>query len=325
MRMEIKVKKKLFIAVFFSACFMVFLLMRVEWDHFRLIAGRLSVRDLLAAFGVFIFSNLMRALRFRKLDHTGGKLLQWWNLNAFYNLITATLPGGAGEAATAYVLKRFSMLNILGALRMLLLSRLMDIFAISALFFISALFIGGTAPYRGTVVWISGSMFLVSLVALIPASERGVMRLLQKLSSGSALIIKLREKLSELIYISEEQRTGNALGITLVQSIVMISASVTSTYFVLQSLGLDFTLMQAAYCFGIYAVFQIVPIQGIAGIGTQAAWWALALKASGYKTPDAIALGIILHGTFYMFIALLLLFAILFILLSRRFAKNYVE
>ena len=197
------------------------------------------------------------------------------------------------------------MLNMFGALRILLLSRLMDVFAISALFFLSALFIGGTAPYRGTVVWVSGGMFLVALAALIPASERLVMRLLQKLPSKNELIIKLRAKLSELINVSEEQRTGNSFGVTLIQSIVMISAAVISTYFVLRSLGIDFTLIQAAYCFGVYAVFQMVPVQGIAGIGTQAAWWALAINAAGYQGSDSIALGIVLHGTFYIFIALL--------------------
>jgi uncharacterized membrane protein YbhN (UPF0104 family) len=321
-KVDIKVKKRLIWAIIFSIGFMVFLLTRVKWEEFNLIVSQLSVWDLLIAFGVFTFGNLVRALRFHKLDHTGEGLLQWWNLNAFYNLITATLPGGAGEAATAYALKRFSMLNMIGAFRMILLSRLMDVFAISAVFFISALFIGTAAPYRETVVWISGSMFLVSLSAIIPYSEQFVMRLLQKLPSESSLIIKLRKGLSELINVSEEQRTGNAFSITLVQSIVMIIAAVVSTYFVLRSLGIEFTYMQTAYCFGVYAIFQIVPVQGIAGIGTQAAWWALALNAAGYHATDAIALGFVLHGAFYVFIAIMGMSALLIMFVNQRSDEN---
>jgi hypothetical protein len=105
--MDIKVKKRLLWAIFFSICFMVFLLKRVDWKHFSLIAGRLDIKDLIIACIVYILANLVRTFRFCKLDHTDKKLIHWWNINQFYNFITATLPGGLGEAATAYALKRY--------------------------------------------------------------------------------------------------------------------------------------------------------------------------------------------------------------------------
>ena len=88
------------------------------------------------------------------------------------------------------------------------------------------------------------------------------------------------------------------------QSVLMMIVAVISIYFTLRSFGVDFSLLQSVYCFGIYAVFQIVPVQGIAGIGTQAAWWSLALTAAGYQATDTIAIGFVLHGIFYLFIAL---------------------
>ena len=252
-----------------------------------------------------MLGNLVRSFRFNKLDHTDKKLSHWWTINAFYNFITATLPGGAGEAATAYVLKRFSKLNTLGAIRILLLSRLMDLFALSALFFISTMLISNVTPYRETAIWISGALFLISSVALLRSSKQFAMRLLKKLPAKNAFIQRISDKLSELVKISEEQRRKNTFSITLFQSILMITGGIVSVHLLLRAFGVDFTPVQSAYCYGVYMIFQIIPVQGIAGIGTQAAWWALALKAAGYSAPNAIALGIVLHGAFYAFIAII--------------------
>lgn len=316
--MDIKVKKRLLWAIFISIGFMVFLLLKVDWRHFSFIADRLDIKNLITAYGVFILANLVRTFRFYRLDHIGKKLTHWWNINAFYNFITATLPGGAGEAATAYVLKRFSKFNLLGALRILLLSRLMDLFALSMLFFIAAILISSDTPYCEAAIWLSGTLFLISSVALLRSSERFVLKLMQKLPGQSTLIQRLCEKLSELLKISEEQRSNHSLGITLFQSVLMMIGAVISIHLVLRSFGVDFTPLQSFYCFGVYAVFQIIPVQGIAGIGTQAAWWSIALNAAGYQAPDAIALGFVLYGTFYLFVTFLGLSSLLFWLMGRR-------
>lgn len=316
--MNIKVKKRLFWAILFSSGFMAFLLMRLDWKHFSLIAEKLDIKDLIIAYIVFLMGNLIRAFRFYGLDNMDNKLKDWWNINAFYNFITSTLPGGAGEAATAYVLKRFSKLDILGAFRILLISRLLDIFTISALFFISAILIRNVTAYRETALWISGGLFLFSLFALTPASEQFVVKLLKRLPGNRALIKKVCEKLSELLEISEAQRGNNSYTITLLQSLLMMIAGIISIHLVLRAFGVDFTLVQSFYCYGIYAVFQVVPVQGIAGIGTQAAWWALALHAAGYQSQDSIAMGFVLYGTFYLFISFMGLFSILVWLKERK-------
>jgi hypothetical protein len=315
--MDNKAKIKLLLAVLFSMGFMVFLLSRVEWEQFSLIAGRLDLKYLTVSLGAFLLGNLVRTFRFIHLDHTGKKLRHWWSINAFYNFITATLPGGAGEAATAYVLKRFSLFNMLGALRILLLSRLMDLFAISALLLYAAIRISSTTAYREAAVLISGSLAVISLAALIPASEQFVMKLLQKLPWRNALIRKVCEKLNGLIEIATERHSVWSFAITMIQSILNMLGGIMALHLLLLSFGIDITPVQSVYCYGIYAVFQIIPVQGIAGIGTQAAWWALALNASGYQGSDVIAVGILLHGTFYVFIGFIGLSAMLISLANK--------
>lgn len=317
--MDIKVKKRLLWATFFSIGFMAFLLLRVDWRHFSIIADRLDMKSLIASFGLFLLANIVRAFRFHRLDHNVSKrLIHWWKLTQFYNFITATLPGGAGEAATVYVLKRFSMFNLLGAFRILLITRLMDVFALSALFFFAAILISSVTPYREAAIWLTGTLFFISSVALLPSSERFVLKLMRGLPGQSILTQRVSGKLSELLKIAEEQRSNNSFGITLFQSVLAVILVSVSVYLLLRSFGVDFTLVQSVYCFGVYAVFQIVPVQGIAGIGTQAAWWSLALNVAGYEAPDAIAMGFVLHGTFYLFITVLVFSSVLVWLIEKK-------
>jgi uncharacterized membrane protein YbhN (UPF0104 family) len=316
--MDIKVKKRLVWAILFSIGFTVFLVSRVDWSHFSIIADRLDMSYLIAAFGVFLFGNLIRTFRFYRLDHLDKKLTHWWNIGVLYNLATTTLPGGSGEAAMAYVLKRYSKFNILSALRILLLSRLMDLFALSALFLIAAIMLSSDTYYREAAIWLSGILFFISSVTLLRSSEQFVMRLLQKLPGNSAFIKKMFEKLSELIIITREQRKKKSFGVTLFQSVIMWGSGFIILHLLLRSFGIDFTLIQSGYCYGVYAVFQSMPVQGIAGIGTQAAWWTLALNATGYDAPDAIALGFILYGIYYGFIAVMGLCSMIFWLKGRQ-------
>ena len=303
--MDIRVKKRLLWASLLSAFIMALLLLKVDWSHFSLIAGRIDILYFFLAFFLYFLANLMRSIRFCKIDHAGNKLSHWWSMNQIYNLVTATLPGVSGEAFTAYLLKRFSTFNMLSALRILFLSRLMDLTAYSAVLLFSAVLISGSTSYRKEAILISGFLFIASMIAAHPTVERFMIKLLQKISFNNRLINRACEKLEEVAVITESRFSASFFGITMIQSMLMIFFAALSAHYMLHSFGTGFTLLQSFYCFGVYALFQMVPIHGIAGIGTQAAWWTLALTVAGYKTSDVIAMGIFLYGTFYMIIAVL--------------------
>ncbi|RJR19636.1 MAG: UPF0104 family protein [Nitrospiraceae bacterium] len=317
--MDKKVKKRLLLAMIFSTGFMFFLLKKVDGSHFSLIASRLDMKYFISSWGVFILGNFIRTLRFHKLDHTGNRLIHWWNINAFYNFTTATLPGGAGEAATVYILKRFSFLNIIGAFRILFLSRLLDLVALSALFLTSAFLISHDTLYREIAIWISGTLLLMSTLFLLPSSGWFVLKMTKRLMGQNRLIQKIYDKLAGFSLISEEQRRQKTYSTTIIQSIIMMTTGIISVHLLLRAVGIYFTPVQSTYCYGVYMIFQIVPVQGIAGIGTQAAWWTLALDVAGYSAPEAVALGFVLHGAFYVFICFLGLSALLIWIICQKF------
>jgi len=311
--------KKLLWAVFLSLLFMALLLYGVDWTHFSSIVDRVKINVLLVAFGVLLLANIFRSWRFYTLDHLKkNKLTSWLIINKLYNWLTATLPGGAGEVATVYVIKRYSFFNMLSAFRILLLSRVMDLTAISALLLFAAIQVKGDGYYHETVLWITVILLFISIASVLPASERFILKLMRKLPGQSRLMKSLREKINELSVISEEHRGRNILGITLIQSALVIIAVAVSLHLILISCDTGFTLMQSFYCYTVYAVLQIIPIQGIAGIGTQPARWVVALNLTGYKANDIVALSILLHGIFYVFISIMGLSALLIWLISRK-------
>ena len=316
--MDIGIRKKLLWAVFLSVAFMVLLLYVVDWTHFPSILNRVRINYLLVAFGVLLLANIIRSYRFYTLDHLEKKkLIPWIIINKLYNFLTATLPGGVGEAATAYMIKRYSFFNMLSAFRILLLSRVMDLIGILALLLFVATQISTDIHYKETVIWLSGALLFLSIATMVPATEHFILKLMQKLPGHNKVMKRMREKLGELLIISEEHRGRKTFSITLIQSALVITITAVSLHFISLSFESGFTLMQSFYCYAIYAILQLIPIQGIAGIGTQPARWVIALNMAGYNGDDAVALSIFFHITFYMFITIMG-FAALSIWLFRR-------
>jgi hypothetical protein len=316
--MEKQIKKRLLWALLMSAAFTAFLVLKVEWSHFSMIAGRFVFSNIIFAFVLLFLSNIVRTLRFHKIDHAGNKLSHWWVMNQVYNFMTATLPGGAGEASTVFLLKKFSSFNIVSGIRILFLTRLMDLAGLSIVLFFASTQMVRITPYRDFAILISAIVFILSIVATHPKMERLIIHWMQKIPVQGRIIDKIRARFGEINHISEIHASGALFRITTIQSIIMIFIAALSVHYVLRALGTDFSYVQSFYCFGVYALFQIIPVQGVAGIGTQAAWWSIALSVSGYSAPDAIALGIVLHGTFYAFIALMGVSGILIVPVIRK-------
>jgi len=245
------------------------------------------------------------------MDHMGNNLVHWWVVNHIYSFITATLPGGAGEPATAYLLKRFSTFNIISAFRLLVLTRLMDLAMYAALLLVTALMISEATAYREAALWISGILFIVSMIVSYPKSERFLIGLIQRASAKGRIMTRVRERLEDIAKVSEERNSRKFFLITMIQTALMIICAALGVHYMLLSFGTGFTLINSLYCFSVYTLFQMVPVQGIAGIGTQAAWWTLGLTVAGYTAPDAVAMGILLHGTFYAIITILGFIALL--------------
>ena len=120
-------KKKILLALLASIIFLVLLSRIIEWSNFKKIFVRTEFTVFFVGFIYLLMANLARSIRFRVMDEHGHNLGRWWFLNQNYNLMTATLPGGVGEMATAWILKRYCTFPFFHAVRILFITRIMDL------------------------------------------------------------------------------------------------------------------------------------------------------------------------------------------------------
>jgi uncharacterized membrane protein YbhN (UPF0104 family) len=300
------------VAVLISVGFLFFVLKRINWREFVNFGNAADYGMIAAGFGALFLANVVRALRFRHLDPLRQKFGSWWVMGQAYNLMTATFPGGTGEVATAYLLKRFYNFDWLSGIKILVVTRVMDLAVLTGLFLSSALIVRRVHNLTISAIVVAAVLFVLSVIMLIPPFQRlfveGLRRLYPKRAWFSAKVFGLAQRISE----GARFRGAMASFVSGAYTITMQLLAICSIYLVLLGLGVDLTFFETIFCFGIYVLFQLVPVQGFAGLGTQAAWWAIALSLAGYTGGNTVALGLALYATFYVFIAMLCLLAVVY-------------
>lgn len=263
-------------------------------------------------------ANFARAARFHLLDGQQHTLSRWWVTTQVYNLATSTLPGGLGELVTAVLFRRVSVGGWAGAFRLLIVARLLDLVTLLGLF-VAAMCALGLA-WATPTGWVSCSVAivlgLVALALLVPRTQLLALRTLLRLapmlsrlplaSQRQQLVAKAQSTLETLITATGSTSRRAWLGIA-AWSVVMgvVSASIVTV--LLHGFGESLGLVASCACYGLYVLLQLVPLQGIAGVGTQSARWAVALALVGVglqaATVDSVALYLCLYAIIVLWAA----------------------
>jgi len=295
--------KKILLSIIISSVFVYFILQKIDLRGLVEIQKNINYDELLIGFIILIFANVVRAKRFQIIDSQDLALTQWWIISQIYNMFTAMLPGGSGEALTAYMLKKAAFYKFGGAVRILFLTRIMDAASLAIIFLLSSSFISGIVLFRKTSIVLALTIFFLSLLLLLPRTEHFLIAILERIFSRDNKIGKfIFSQTDNFKNINSMKKYKRSYVKELFFSLVIILGAALSVYYVLHAFKVKFNLIQSFYCFGIYAFFQMVPVHGVAGIGTQAAYWSLALSSAGYSNNNCLALGVALHATFYIFI-----------------------
>lgn len=304
-------KRRVLLAGLASVIFSVALLYRLDWHAFGQLIERIDPLPVVAGAGCLIAANVLRAERFRLIDSKSGSLRHWWEMTQVYNWMTSTLPAGSGEVATVYLLRRFGSLDWWAGIRLLLIARIMDVWSLALFLVIAAgldLDILSRRPAIVTVV-VSMVLSLVGVALLTPSLQTSTQGLLRK--------IPWLER--RLPFTGPDTAFGSDhVASPLIYSLGMQALSTSSVLLILQGLGTHLTVSQSAFCLGSYLLLRLIPIQGIGGVGTQAAWWTLSLQVAGYQGSNAVSLGILLYAVNYITLSSMGAAAILAMLIGPR-------
>jgi hypothetical protein len=269
-------------------------------------------------------AGVPRALRLQRLLPGKLTLADAYAFNQVYNVVTATIPSGLGEAASAWLMRRALAVPLHLGLVALFVTRFLDLLVLLGLFLLVVLGglvrlgDGGSTVVAAAAALLAGLTSIAALHAL--ARDRVAARLdllAERLTRDAALGRARRRVLglaAESLRLMPDGRRGlELLALTTIMQLLALLALLVF----LDGSGVPLGLARTLACFVIYVLLRLLPLQGIAGIGTTAAWWAIALSMLGVPAHDAATVGAVLYVAFYV-VMLALSALCLPLLLARR-------
>ena len=270
-----------------------------------------------AAFGGLLlwgFTNWLRALRFRALvlsrNVTQGRMLSIVNVQ---NLLASVTPGRAGELSYVVMLRQDVKVPGAEGLGGLVLARAFDFVIVFGVAVLALLSVRDALPEgSGTVVGTAVAMFAGSLILLLQLawlSEGGVRIIegtlrwtrLGRWSLPRRALGKAREVHS---YIVRAKARGGSGRIWILTAGIWATSYAVSWLW-LTGLGIPLSFDKVIFVAAIAGLAGSLPIQGVAGLGTTEAGWAIPLVLVGVNREEAIAASFCFHALAILYVGVL--------------------
>ncbi|QDU69746.1 lysylphosphatidylglycerol synthase transmembrane domain-containing protein [Engelhardtia mirabilis] len=269
--------------------------------------GELPLSTYLLALAVHVGIYLLRSARFLALMPRAERpsFAAVLAASASHNLAAYVLPAKTGEASLIVYLRSHGGVGAAAGLATLLVSRLLDLATLCAIVAAAALFLRAeVAPdFRPLVVPLAAGLFaaavLLSIVCarpeLLSAGAAAVARRLGlgRMRLGAAALAKVETVSAALRAAAARRKLVVALGLSL-----GLWAMVFLFYAVLArgaGLGADLSYVRATFGASLAVLFNLLPINGFAGFGTQEAGWKVGFMLIGVEGGLALSTGFAVH------------------------------
>lgn len=279
-------------------------------DSLPALRARLRPEWLLAALGVFLIYQLIRARRFQLLvgqPHLSlGGLFDTMSIQGMLNML---LPAGLGEPALVLLLRRMHGVQAHRGLASLVAARLADLLLVSVLLPVFALV--SPTPLPTQVFWLMVGLvgcFPLALLALVLVLRLRHLPWLRRLSHHG----------DRVVFALNEIRARGVMGRALLCSAGMVLCTYGLFLCTMRALGspLDATLVAALYL--IQFPVSLLPVKGVGNVGTHHAAWFYALLILGVERGEASLLAFGSHAVFFAVICAAAGIAAVHHLLRRR-------
>ena len=258
--------------------------------------------------------NWLRAMRFRVLVHSRhvplGRMFSIVNVQ---NLLAGVTPGRAGELSYVVLLRQDVRVPAVEGLAGFLVARVFDFVAVFGVAVVALLVVRHRLPPgSGRVVATAGALFGLSIVLLAQLawiSEKGVGVIAAVLRATGADRWVLARRFAALsadvhAQIVKVRAAGDAGWLWLLTAGIWITSYAVSWLWIV-GLGLPISFGQAIFVAAVAGLAGSLPVQGLAGLGTTEAGWAIPLVLMGVKRADAIAAGFCFHALAAAYLAIL--------------------
>lgn len=280
----------------------------VSWAELVRVARRLPPSTYIAALCVHAGIYVLRSLRFRVLLPPGerpspGSVLA---VAAAHNLAAYVLPAKSGEASLVVYLKAHGGVSAGAALASLVVSRLLDLATLAAALALACLLLAGGGSELAAPAWVgpAGGALLGLTLALAALSARvdllvgGLERATRALGvEGTRAGTWLLERVGR---VREALRAAGGQGRLLAAA--LLSAGVWLGVFVFYAIlargfGLapEVGLAEATFGSSLAVATNLLPVNAMAGFGTQETGWVLGFGLLGVERDLALSTGVGVH------------------------------
>ena len=250
---------------------------------------------LIIGFLTYIFCNTLRAIRFYVLLNKRIKIRSLFNIVCVYNMVNNMAPMRAGELSYVYMLKKLHNKNAAIGASTLIVARILDFAAICSLFLVSS-WIAAKQIEGLRFASILTSLLIIAcfllLIMLLRCRENFLDPFtcsLDKLGLGNNARIKyIILKLREIMQAMEDMRNIKTAIFALITSFFIWIANFSVVFLVIKGMHFDMPLHIVIMGSTFTVLSTLLPIYGIAGLGTSQGLWTVILVPLGIPLNDAI-------------------------------------
>lgn len=261
---------------------------------------------LLLALGAYLAVNVVRAMRFavihRELGHVPFR--RFLEVALVHSGLNQILPFRTGEVSYVYLMGKVKGGSFGRSLMVLMVARIFDLMTVFLFCLAFLPLLKGTlAVSLSTAIAVAAGVVVLCIVALF-AMRPGVgvaYRLLKRLTGGApaengGFLVRLRERFGRLTAEARMFRDPGHFFSIWALSIAMWTGLYVTFFGVLNGFGYRIDLAGTVLGSLGAVLAGVLPVNGVANLGTLEAGWTLGLVLVGFPEEQAFAAGLWTHA-----------------------------
>ncbi len=265
---------------------------------------------------LFLANYMLRALRFRLLTYSAAvPLIRTFGVSAIHGMFNYLLPAKLGEFAYPLLARTQLGLSIREGTATLIVARFWDFSVIAVLLPVVAIAFSPELPH-----WMQLSMVAFPVIFLLTVAV-ALWFVSHTPSPFSGPPLGSRRLPALLVSLAAGLRSvhdqGNHLWLALLSTGIWLCIY-GNFYALVRTLGLETTLLEMAVVSTLLLPLTLIPIQGIANIGSHELAWVTALGLFGHDLDTSLQMAVGTHVLLLLLVLLLALAGLACISLTRR-------
>lgn len=235
-------------------------------------------------FVVFVVNYTLRAFRFSRLFTGDVHFQALWTATGVHGSLTYLFPARLGEISFPFLARYMGGLPVEQGTAALIASRMLDLFLVVVMSVV--IILSGIIPLPGNILAVEWLFFALALFVMAGWGVRsGFLR--SAISHIPLVNGKFAKIIDEILY-SFEVLALRKLCISLMLTVAIWSTIWLNFYLLAHAVGCPLEWPQAVAISLIMVPLSLLPVQGVANLGTFEFAWSLVLTAAGVGINQAL-------------------------------------